>query len=301
MTTAREPVELPAALVEARVFSLGDAAARGLTAADLRRAGLSTPRSGVRSIEPATSGILACRAALAVAPTGSAISHLTAARLHHLPLPDTAPDDAVHVMLPAGHRRLRRTGIVEHRGVESRRIVRVAGVPATGLADTWADLAGLLDLRDLVAIGDAIANREGGLDALREVVAARGSARARHVRALRRARDLVRAGSASRMESLARLVFVLGGLPEPELNGDTLDGLGQWLGRVDFVWRSQRLIVEYQSELHAVRREADEERRRLLEAAGYRVVFITARSVLDERRAAELVGQLAGYLGVELA
>lgn len=168
VTTAREPVELPAALVKARVFSLADAAAQGLDAADLRRARPSIPRPGVRSIEPATSGILACRAALAVAPTGSAISHFSAGRLHHLPLPDTAPDDGVHVMLPAGHRRLRRQGIVEHRGVESRRIVRVGGVPATGLADTWADLAGVLELRDLVAVGDAIANREGGLDALRE-------------------------------------------------------------------------------------------------------------------------------------
>lgn len=102
------------------------------------------------------------------------------------------------------------------------------------------------------------------------------------------------------MESLARLVFVLGGLPEPELNGDVHDEHGQWLARGDFVWRSHRLIVEYQSEFHANRREADEERRRLLEAAGYRVVFITARSVLDERRAAELVGQLAAYLGVKV-
>ena len=96
------------------------------------------------------------------------------------------------------------------------------------------------------------------------------------------------------METRARLAFAAGGLPEPELNAPIRDSHGQWLARVDFLWREARLIVEYQSEFHADkrRREADEARRRQLEAAGYRVIFITASTILRESARDELCREL---------
>lgn len=239
----------------------------------------------------------ACLAALDAAPPLSAISHLTAAELHGLPLPATH-EEPVHVMLATAKRRLRRRGIREHHGAQRRRIIRADGIRVTDLADTWADCASLLAERDLVALGDAIAAR-GGLDALRAVTRARTKEGARHARFMRRAVERIRVGSASRMESVARLAFVDGGLPEPELNVNILDAEGDWIACVDFLWRAARLVVEYQSEAHHAdprQRARDEERRRDLEAAGYRVVFITAATVLDARKAERLVQQLAGYL-----
>jgi len=45
----------------------------------------------------------------------------------------------------------------------------------------------------------------------------------------------------SPMETRARLFFLRGGLPEPELNVVITDqASGQWLSDSDFVWRDQR-------------------------------------------------------------
>ncbi len=196
----------------------------------------------------------------------------------------------MHVLVRAP-KRIRRTGVVEHRGVGPRQIRSVDGLAMTSLGDTWCDLAGLVSELDLVVMGDEIANRAGVVE-LQRAVGRRGNGR--HVRVMRRALVRVRRGSDSPMETRARLAFAEGGLPEPELNATIRDSRGQWLARVDFLWRDARLIVEYQSEFHADnrRREADEARRRQLEAAGYRVIFITAATILRESARDELCRDL---------
>ena len=53
------------------------------------------------------------------------------------------------------------------------------------------------------------------------------------------------------MESEARLVFIDGGLPLPELQYEIIDRHGQ-LWRVDFAWLDAKVIAEYDSvEWHA--------------------------------------------------
>jgi very-short-patch-repair endonuclease len=82
------------------------------------------------------------------------------------------------------------------------------------------------------------------------------------------------------------------GLPEPETNA-IVDGF-----EVDCVWRDQRLIVELDSRTFHLTRaafEADRERDRLLQAAGWRTVRITASQLVRTpgRLAADLRRLLA--------
>ncbi|WP_168582432.1 DUF559 domain-containing protein [Gephyromycinifex aptenodytis] len=244
-----------------------------------------------------------CAAILTLAPLGSAISHESAAFLHGLWLPRPyLPGGPVHVTRPAGTSRLRRRGFIDHDSARGlRHYEDLYDIRIVSAADTWADLAGVCTLPDLVALADSVARRPEGIEPLLATLARRKFYGCRHTRVMERALQLVRTGSASYMESRARVLFLTEGLPEPELNADVPDKHGGWLANVDFLWRQARLIVEYQSETHhgdRTAREADERRRRLLEAAGYRVVLITASTVFERRYADELIDALRTTLDV---
>lgn len=249
------------------------------------------PPDGASSPSVVASSDWALASVLSVAPPGAALCRITAARRYGLTLPDgLIVDPQVHVLVPSG-RRFRRRGVTDWRGVEQRCIDDVNGLRMTSLGDTWCDLASHLSETELIIMGDEIANR-AGIEELQRAISRRRHGR--HVRVARRALARVRCGSASPMETRARLGFVEGGLPEPELNVVLYDDSREWLAQVDFLWREARLIVEYQSDYHGDprRREADETRRRQLEAAGYRVVFVTASTILRAVAREELCRQL---------
>jgi hypothetical protein len=103
-----------------------------------------------------------------------------------------------------------------------------------------------------------------------------------HLNGVQRARrvlPLLRSGVASPRESDVRWELRKAGLPEPELNIDVFDDNGGWLARGDLVFREWKLIVEYdgwQHERDARQRQWDIHRREALEAAGWRLIVITA-------------------------
>ena len=74
---------------------------------------------------------------------------------------------------------MRRRGLVGHRGLFSREVITFAGLPVTSPAETWVDMGELiapgfpLGIDDLVVMGDAVANRLGSVEPLREALAAR--------------------------------------------------------------------------------------------------------------------------------
>lgn len=97
-------------------------------------------------------------------------------------------------------------------------------------------------------------------------------------------------------ESLLRFELVAGGLPEPEVNVDILDRAGRFLGRGDLVYRRQRVVVEYDGWYHerdARQRRKDILRRERLEAAGWRVIVVTA---LDMHAPKDVVARVAAAL-----
>lgn len=202
---------------------------------------------------------LRCDAALAIAPPGAALSGRTATQLYELPLPNRYPgstDVRPQLMADAA---LPRTVDVE--GLECRLCrlpaehVRVwRGRQVTSPARTFLDLAVVLDVIDLVAVGDAILAR--GLATRQELAAVVGWAqRRRGVRAARAALELLDPRVRSPQESRLRARILLAGLPVPEVNAIVLDAHGEFLAEGDLVWRRWRILVEYDGAVHLSERQ----------------------------------------------
>jgi len=258
-----------------------------------------------------------CRAAFAVLPPLSAFSHVTAAQLLGLPLPYAVTEDVrLHAVRPIACAQTRIEGVVGHRFHHPRGLVDIHNLPVVGPADTWVDLGELvgrgkrIGIDDLVILGDACATRLGAVAPLHEALGRR--IRPRGKRTLAEALGLVRLGSASPMETVARLMFMRVGLPEPLLNEAVraADGSGRLLGFGDLVWRIDRpgqrpirVIGEYQGEeFHASpeQRAHDAWRRRGFERDGWIVHEIWRADVTGDASRRALVAKVASSLRIPL-
>lgn len=291
-----QPTRLPP-LLESRPFSIADAAAQGVCAERLRRADLYVPARGVRTTTPPTSLLERARALHPILPPDAMFSHETGAGLLALPLPARLErqGSGTHVMTPTHHPAVRRAGVVGHRGAELRHRIRHLGLDLTSAVDIWLDLAPRLTVDELVQLGDAIVYREpDDLPRLHDLV--KGSRGIRGIVRAREALALVRVGSASPRETWLRLHLARSGLPAPELNTDVFDAHGQWIANVDLLWREQRVVVEYDGEVHhdPAHRMHDAQRRRQLTSAGWRVVVLTRADVPG--RMADVVADLRELL-----
>lgn len=215
-------------------------------------------------------------AARLVLPTDAAVSHVTALRLFGF---DAGPLLPLHLSTNHGNYTERR-GIRVHRRQGEMNPATRSGHRVLGPLRTFVDVATQLDDRALLRVGDwLVAQRLVRLDELRAYVHDShldGVARARRVAAQ------VRPGVASPRESDLRWEVVRAGLPEPEVNADIRDDHGQWLARGDLVFRHWKVVVEYdgwQHERDARQRQWDHLRREQLEAAGWRVIVITAEDM----------------------
>lgn len=298
MTMSRAPLPLPETLGSGP-FHLSDAHQLGVTEGRLNGADLIVPFRGVRAIQPPQSVVDRARALLPVLPAGAVLSHTTAGQLRELPLPARCEDPAapLHVCTPRQTPAIRRAGVIGHRGAELRTRTSACGLPITCDADIWLDLAPDLTLDDLVALGDAIIYRDPhALDEITQLV--RGSRGIRGVLRAREALALMRLRCASPRETRVRLLILRSDLPAPELNADVHDAFGSWLANVDFFWRLQRLIVEYDGEIHAApgHREHDAQRRRRLTANGYDVIVLTKADI--PAREAEVMAEIRHLLSL---
>ena len=280
------------------------AAARelGLRDHDWRTVGQRRTQTVRSATEPATTRERAALFALAL-PGDCAFSHVTAAQLWGLPLPRALGEqEELDVIRPSGRGRVERLGCIGHRGAERRAIVALNGVRVTGPADTWVDLGEVmgrgLDVIDLVVAGDDVANRRTAVP-LADVLANR--VRPRNARALTEALSLVRPGVRSAMETRARLMFARAGFPEPEVNVAIHARDGGWIAEGDLVWRRQRLVGEYQGQVHAGlrHRSRDSYRNGLVEDEGWRVLEIFAEDVFDAPRRVALLSRFAGALALD--
>lgn len=160
-----KPRPLPSSL--GRVFSVAAAKDAGVSPRRLRSRDLDRPFRGVRVRfgSPAADDVDAhLRAVLAYAatmPEAQFFSHVTAAVLWGLPLPQDVLRAAMPDVAVLGPGRTPRSGGVRgHRLVHaSTRVCRhpLWGVQVLAPASTWATLGAVLpDVRDLVAAGDAV-------------------------------------------------------------------------------------------------------------------------------------------------
>ena len=137
------------------------------------------------------------------------------------------------------------------------------------------------------------------------------SAERRGIKVARKAVQYVRKGAESPMEIAVSMLLTLPrmyggyGLPAAELNREIVvrSRAGGWQHtyRGDLVWPKQRVIVEYDSDLHHSRQaelSRDALRRNALQDAGWRVIAMTKDQVFDEAAMDEAAAQLARALGV---
>jgi hypothetical protein len=283
-------------------FTVGSAVDAGLRPGRLRSPDLEAPTSGVRrrAADPVSDPAAQAASFALALPPDIAFSHLTAARLLDLPTPTPwpGPGELLDVMRRSRRPRIERTGCRHHRGLESRTVLEHNGVRVTDTVDTWCDLASRWREPDLLAAADVLLRRGWATSgSLASAVEARGSGRG--TPRMRAVAVLARAGSASPGESHARWWFHHWGLPEPELNAPVIDDTGRWLATVDFLWRRQRVVGEYDGDVHRTDQRAwreDRERRAGLEDDGWRYVDLTALTLAAEHRRSALRRRLEALI-----
>lgn len=288
-----------------RPFTVAEAHELGLGEGRLRGADLSRPTHGVRRLGDPEGLIEVAEATRLVLPVGGAFSHTTAARLLGLPLPRRwGRAEPLDVMTVTTAPKIRRAGCVGHRGLESRHVITRKGIPIVSPEDTWCDLAAsqTLSLDELIVLGDEVVHFRRGVPTARltEAIRLRRGGRGRRVMA--EALPQLRPRSNSPMETRARLLFLRGGLPEPELNVVIKDRQsGQWLSDSDFVWREQRVVAEFDGDHHRTDRrqwQNDVARCQNLQDDGWAFVQLTYASVMVHPRNQATVNRLRRLLGL---
>lgn len=220
---------------------------------------------------------LRAEAALVPFPAGAFASHASAARVHDVPIP-TRSDEYVTV-LDADDRRSR-DGIrclVRSSGDD---VVQRGRLRVSGRCRMFIELAELIDLVDLVVVGDVLAKR-GKVTPAQLVDACRSSDLPGAALALTAA-ALVRFGVDSPMETRLRLLIVLAGLPEPEVDHRVRDETGHAVRRYDLYYRRSRTLVEYEGRQHAestAQWTSDIDRREELDDQGRRLVVVTGDGI----------------------
>lgn len=215
------------------------------------------------------------KAALLAAQSGAFVSHHTAARLWGGVVPDVP---FAHVSVPTGTARSDRQDLVVHSS--SRQPQTFRGVSVTSPLDTFLDCATALDLVDLVILGDRLVKK--GRISQEALVQGCAAAAGRGCRRARRGASLVRAGVDSVMETRARLLRVLSGLPELETDLRFFDDQGNLLRRLDAGDRATRTAVEYDGRHHVNREEnweADIGRREEFEDLQWRIVTLVSKDI----------------------
>jgi very-short-patch-repair endonuclease len=217
------------------------------------------------------------RAAAMAVGSGAAVSHRSAAALHLLRKPSPAPID----ITVDGRTPRSRGGIIIHRSTLVRaEITDIGGIPVTTAARMICDLAAtdpsdvveemlkearvqrLVTDRQLLAVIDRVPHRPGAA-LIRELLTDESEDGYSRSKAERRLRALVRAS----------------GLPEPVYNQPLLTF------KPDALWRPQMVAVEVDGRrFHGHPRAFENDRRRdqILVAAGYVVIRITWRQLVNE-------------------
>ncbi len=201
-----------------------------------------------------------------------------------MPLPRRLEDDRrIWVSTLSSDRAMRRPGVVASRR-SSGSVVRRSGYPVLDPVRTWASLAGMLDLHDLVAAGDHIVAARPGTPALMTAVELAAQldiiGMRRGLKAARQAIGEIHEGARSRPESLLRIALLRCGFPMPRLNEPTPVGPGRF-AFPDFAWPEFMVCAEYDGTWHddPEQRFADLERHEQLADAGWLVTHMRSRDL----------------------
>ena len=265
---------------ETRPFTRADAVAAGLPPSILRTSRFRRIFRGVYIADRVPdSPFVRIEAALVLHPPTAFASHVSAARIYRLPVPDL-PEVHVTVFEPKDRRR--RAGVVPH-VTASAKVVTCRGVRVSAPFQTFVELAGILSLVDLVVVGDAFV-RIFDIKADR-LVGECEQAAGHHAGAARAAAAYVREEVDSPMETRLRMLIVLAGLPEPDVNHMVRNEYGDVLMRFDLSYPALKLVVEYDGRQHAddpKQWNRDLERREELDDEEWRIIVVTSKGIYRE-------------------
>lgn len=260
-----------------RPFTRGDLERAGIEDNLVRRREYVAIVKGVWIQADARDHLTLIRAALRIHPADAFASHLSAAAVLGLPVPESA---FAHVTVSKPEDRHYRSQIKPHVTQRPRRVIVLNGIRTTDPIATFVDCAGWLSLVDLVVLGDALVKKFK----IRPVELRRACKQSVDYYAglARLAADYVREGVDSPMETRLRMLIVLAGLPEPDVNVATFHDDGSWHRRFDLCYPSIRLIVEYEGRQHADdprQWNSDIGRREEFDDDGYRILLVTAEGI----------------------
>jgi len=155
--------------------------------------------------------------------------------------------------------------------------VQRRALPTTSALRTVVDLGRRKPIAEgVVAVDLFLHARLVSIAQLRAYVAVHP--RAKGVARLRRVVELAEPKAESAMETRLRMLLVLAGLPQPEVQLSVRDDEGRFLGRPDLLYRRQRLAIEYGGN-HRDRLVDDNRRQNRLIGAGFRMLRFTAADV----------------------
>lgn len=219
-------------------------------------------------------------AGLLLHPDGAWASHTSAAKMYGVTVP---ADSDVHISVLDARDRRWQPGLKPHVAPPHTTAVAVKGVRVSGPVRLFIELASVLSLVDLVVAGDSMlrvltlsrAELTAGLEATREY----WSSPARFAAAyLREEVD-------SPMETRLRMLLVLAGLPEPEVNFKIYDRNGHVVVRFDLSYPRLKLIIEYDGRQHATDVQqwlGDLARRELTDDLEWKMLKVTAEGVFQQ-------------------
>ncbi len=272
-------VELPPHLSE-RAFAVREARNAGVPWRRLNASDLDAPFHGARVV----AGGSQLAALSAVLAPDQAFTGPTSANIWGMPLPRRLQEDPrIWVSNLSHDRSMRRPGVVATRR-SSGAVLRRLGYPVLDPVRTWASLAGILGVHDLVAAADRMVTSSPRVPALMTAadlaVRVEALGMRRGSRAVRLALLGVREGSWSRPESLLRIALLGCGLPEPRLNEPFPVGSGRF-AYPDLAWPEFMVCAEYDGLWHddPARRSADIERHELLADVGWLVTHLRSRDL----------------------
>ena len=224
-----------------------------MTRAQLRNPAFQHAAYGTRVAPGLEVTLLArCAAFAAGARTPPVFSHITAAHVHGMPLPERFDNAPLHVMCPPSVRSTKAHGTVGHSAALSpMEVVTSAGTRVTTVERTWCDLAAILGFGDLVAAGDSLLwhrNPATTIDRLRDAVSHYPSQRGRF--RMRAAVEALSDHSRSRPESLVRLALVASHLPDPVPNLAVSLALSGRTIEIDLAYPDFKVGLEYQGDHH---------------------------------------------------
>lgn len=203
-------------------------------------------------------------------------SHASAARVLEAPVPTIATE---HVSVPHQKQRRHHDGIRCHVGGSTPTRV-VKGVRITADIPLFIELASQLGLVDLVVFGDWLVRR--GRTTPEALVSACGTSRHKQARRALEAARYVRRDVDSPMETRLRLLLVLAGLPEPQVNLKIRDEDGEVIRKYDLSYPAVRVAVEYNGKLHVEiieEWESDLERRADMDDADWRLIVVISSGI----------------------